>query len=97
MVTGTARMPRHTLRCLHLAAAPGEHVDRRLIATTLRWADEAAAHGDYREALHWLDTVAVTGGELPDTYADKHAAWQVAVQTSRSIRALRHARPSGTT
>ena len=72
-----------SLRSVHLAAADGRGVDSRAIAATLRWADAAAARNDYREALHWLDTVAAMCDELPDGYAAKRAAWH---DGSRSCR-----------
>jgi len=66
------------IRPLHLAATPGEPVNTQVIATTLRWADEAAARHDFAEALHWLHTVTAIGAELPGGYAAKSRALQTA-------------------
>lgn len=74
----------YSLRSVHLAAADGHAVDSRAIAATLRWADAAAARHDYREALHWLDTVAARCDELPDAYTVKRATWQDASRSCRN-------------
>jgi sulfide:quinone oxidoreductase len=56
-------------------AAPDDGDDALAVALAL--ADEDARCGDYRQALHALDAArAVTGGVLPDTYADKERDWR---------------------
>jgi hypothetical protein len=82
-----------SLRNVHLAAADGG-VNSGAIAATLRWADAAAARHDYREALHWLDTVAAMRDELPDGYAVKRAAWQDARRLRRNSLRRRQTRMS---
>ena len=78
------------IRPLHLATTPGEPVNRQVVATTLRWADEAAARRDFGEALHWLRTVTAIGEELPDGYAAKHLAWQTASSRADTHAPVRH-------
>jgi hypothetical protein len=50
-----------------------------IIATTLRWADEAAARHDYAQALRWIDTVESLGQTLPSDYEAKRRGWLDAV------------------
>ena len=83
-----------SLRHAHLGAADRHGVDGRAIDATLRWADGAAARHDYREALHWLDTVAAVCDELPDGYALKRAAWQGANRFRRNSWRRRQTRKS---
>ncbi|HET8952091.1 MAG TPA: FAD-dependent oxidoreductase [Solirubrobacteraceae bacterium] len=55
-------------------AQPGDRDDALALALAL--ADEDASCGDYREALHALDAArTLTGGVLPDAYADKERDW----------------------
>jgi hypothetical protein len=56
--------------------AGGDERHRAAIARTLSWADDAAARGEYREALAWLDTVEAVDAELPQPYVVKRAAWR---------------------
>jgi hypothetical protein len=49
----------------HLAAAAG----------SLRCADESARHGDYRDALGWLQVIEAVGDELPSEYLAKRREW----------------------
>lgn len=63
------------------AAGPGGRgqVDDRhsaAVARTLSWADDAAARGEYRDALAWLETVEAVDTDLPQPYAIKRAAWR---------------------
>jgi hypothetical protein len=53
------------------------------VAKTLQYAVDAAAGGDYPDALAWLATVEAIGDVLPDEYETKRAAWILAAQTSR--------------
>lgn len=48
---------------------------RRAVASTLRWADESAAEGDFAGALAWLATLDAIREPLPDAYEDKRTAW----------------------
>jgi sulfide:quinone oxidoreductase len=60
------------------AADPEEGDDALALALAL--ADEDASCGDYREALHALDAArSLTGGVLPDAYADKERDWRARV------------------
>jgi sulfide:quinone oxidoreductase len=57
-------------------AAGEEHESDEAQALALALADEDARCGDYRQALHALDAArALTGGVLPDAYADKERDW----------------------
>jgi len=54
-----------------------------IIGRTLRWADDAAARGDYAEAVRWIETVRAVGHDLSDEYKEKHASWLNAVAHER--------------
>ena len=54
-----------------------------IIGRTLRWADEAAARGDYAEAVRWVDTVRGLGQDLPDEYEAKQQTWLNALELDR--------------
>lgn len=45
------------------------------VASTLRLADEAAAGGDYQDALTWLVTLEAIGDQIPDEYERKREVW----------------------
>jgi hypothetical protein len=47
-----------------------------IVATTLRWADEAAARHDYVEAVRWVETIRSVGQRLPEQYEAKRRAWR---------------------
>ncbi len=55
----------------------------RAVAQTLIWADEAAAHGDYADALAWLYTLEVTGHERSDAYGAMRRAWRLTPPANR--------------
>jgi hypothetical protein len=59
--------------------------DRRLaaVAQTLRWADEAAEHGDHVGAVAWLNVVEAIGEELPRVYETRRHAWVLAIRAGR--------------
>jgi len=57
-----------------------------IIARTLRWADSAAARGDYRRAVHWVKTVGDLGHELPAEYAVKRDMWLNAIERDPPAR-----------
>jgi hypothetical protein len=48
------------------------------VAKTLQYAVDAAADGDYADALAWLATVEAIGDVLPDEYETRRAAWILA-------------------
>jgi sulfide:quinone oxidoreductase len=57
--------------------APEERHDDDALQLALALADEDAACGDYRQALHALDTArALGGGVLPNAYEAKQRDWQ---------------------
>ena len=45
------------------------------VASSLQWADEAAARGDYGRALSWLRAIEAIGDELPASYQEKRVVW----------------------
>lgn len=45
------------------------------VLRSLRFADDAAARGDYRDALGWVDTVEHIGDTLPAEYEAKRRTW----------------------
>jgi hypothetical protein len=51
------------------------------VLNTLSWADEAAAAGDYADALAWLDVITAIGDGLPSPYPARRASWQAAMRT----------------
>jgi hypothetical protein len=71
----TLRTPRRTMDA-HLVA----------VARTLSWAEESASHGDYADALAWLDVLAAIREPLPDEYVDKRRAWRRALAERQAAR-----------
>ena len=57
-----------------------------IIARTLRWADEAAARGDYVEAVRWVKTVRDLGHDLSSEYEAKNQTWLNAIEADRRAR-----------
>jgi sulfide:quinone oxidoreductase len=58
------------------ATAEADTGTEEALALVLAIADEDASHGDYRQALHALDAArGLTGGLLPEAYADKERDW----------------------
>lgn len=51
----------------------GRH--ERAVANTLGFAQEAAARGDFKDALEWLGVVEVVDGVLPPGWDRTRAAW----------------------
>jgi hypothetical protein len=49
------------------------------VAKTLQRAVDAAASGDYPDALAWLATVEAIGDVLPREYEARRVAWRLAV------------------
>lgn len=47
----------------------------RAVANSLRLATEAAARGDYVEALAWVDTVRAIGEDLSSEFQASRSAW----------------------
>jgi hypothetical protein len=62
-------------------------------ARTLEWADAAAWHGDYANALGWLELLDLIGYQLPDDYATKRQAWLAALASTTTGRPERLPRP----
>lgn len=52
-------------------------------------ADEAAAQGDYADALAWLDTLGAIGDRLPEMYAAKRSVWVHARAARAELNASR--------
>jgi hypothetical protein len=50
------------------------------VASTLRFAVDAAAGGDYADALAWLATVEAIGDVLPQEYEARRATWRLAAR-----------------
>lgn len=48
------------------------------VRQSLRWAQRAAAEGDYGNALGWLATVEAVDGRLPDGWEERRRSWEVA-------------------
>lgn len=68
---------------------------RQAVANTLSWADLAAAEGDYRGAIAWLDTITAIGDMLPDPYPARRARWLAALETAGPLEVPReHPRPN---
>ena len=57
------------------------------VARTLRWADEAAARHDFRDALAWLKTLEAIGETLPDHYLHMQEAWTHCLSASGTAKA----------
>jgi hypothetical protein len=66
------------------APATGRH--DRAVENTLEQADEAAASGDYQDALSWLGLIETIGDELPHSYIAKRQAWRAAIATQHLKR-----------
>jgi hypothetical protein len=54
------------------------------VARTLQWADEAAEHGDYLDAVLWLETLEAIGDKLPGVYESRRGAWSAQIARSRT-------------
>jgi hypothetical protein len=55
--------------------AKREAKHRAAVATTLQWADEAAARGDHFDAVAWLGTLEAIGDKLPEVYEIRRDSW----------------------
>ena len=71
----------HTRREEGPARFEAEHA--AIIGRTLRWADDAAARGEYAKAVRWVDTVRGLGEGLPDEYEAKQESWLNAIELER--------------
>ena len=49
----------------------------RAVANTLCWAQEAAAHEAFSDALEWLDVVELVDGALTPRWERTQAAWRL--------------------
>jgi hypothetical protein len=60
--------------------------DRHLAAVARRfgWAEEAAARGDYADALSWVGVVEAIGDLIPIEYQTKRRAWLSALAGNRA-------------
>jgi hypothetical protein len=72
-----------------VSAAPEVHVrarDRRLVsvARTFGCGEEAAARGDYADALLWVGAVEAIGDVIPIAYQPKRQALQTALAAKRA-------------
>lgn len=91
---GPSRAGQHcrSLAGLLVSTPPEVHVrahDRRLVAVarSLGWAEEAAARGDYADALSWVGVVEAIGDLIPIKYRTKRQAWLTAlVENGRETR-----------
>ncbi|MDQ6776742.1 MAG: hypothetical protein M3071_11130 [Actinomycetota bacterium] len=54
------------------------------MASSLGWAQESAARGDYADALSWVSAVEAIGDALPDGFEIKRQAWLMALAESRT-------------
>jgi hypothetical protein len=70
---GTGRQDRTGFALSDRARRDAKH--RAAVATTLRWADEAARCGDHVDALAWLDALEAIGDKLPKTYELRRDSW----------------------
>lgn len=59
------------------------------MANTLVLADQAAAVGEYVEALAWLDTLEAIGTRLPHVYAARRGVWARACAARTELDAVR--------
>lgn len=59
------------------------------VASTLSWADQAAADGEYARALAWLDTLDAIGARLPEAYVAKRPVWARAFAARAELNAMR--------
>jgi hypothetical protein len=73
----SARRPR-------LGSTPERH--HAALQRTIRWAEEAAARGDYPTAFSWLAAIEAVEGELPKALEAKRRAWAGASEASESFR-----------
>jgi hypothetical protein len=62
--------------------------DRHLaaVARSLGWALEAAARGDYADALGWVGVVEAIGDPIPHEYEVNRQAWLGALAANRGVR-----------
>jgi GAF domain len=73
----------------HASEDPGRSKHERAVANTLSWADQAAAYGEYAEALAWLATLDAIGAQLPEVYAAKRPVWARACAERAELNATR--------
>jgi hypothetical protein len=66
-----------TQRAGSVGGATDRH--RAAVASTLRWAQEAADRGDYADALEWVRTIEAIGDQLPPSYRTHRQAWRSAL------------------
>ena len=74
-----------TPRARRAASSVADH-HHQAVMNTLSWADDAAAAGDYADALSWLHVITAIGDELPSPYPARRAFWQAAMRTAGARR-----------
>jgi hypothetical protein len=81
----SCRSPAGLLASTPREASVSAH-DRHLaaVARTFGWAEEAAARGDYADALSWVQVVQAIGDLIPMEYQTKRRAWLSALAGSRA-------------
>jgi hypothetical protein len=57
------------------------------VARTLRSADEAAARGEFADALGWIEVLRSLGDPLPDDYDRKRATWMRELRCQQATEA----------
>jgi len=60
---------------MSIARSESSSQHAQAVSNSLRLADEAAARGDYLDALSWLYALEAIGERLPVEYQRKHTAW----------------------
>jgi hypothetical protein len=81
----SCRSPVGLLASTPRAASVSAH-DRHLaaVARTFGYAEEAAARGDYADALSWVQVVQAIGDLIPIEYQTKRRAWLSALAGNRA-------------
>jgi len=74
LLTATPRETQVSARDRHLAA----------VARSFGWAEDAAARGDYADALSWVQVVEAIGDVVPIEYQTKRQGWLSALAESRA-------------
>lgn len=48
------------------------------VRQSLRWAERAAAEGNYGHAIGWLAAIEAVDGKLPEGWEERRRAWETA-------------------
>ena len=70
-------------RAARTAPPSREALHQRAVANTLGWAQEAAAHEAFSEALEWLRVVEVVDGALTADWGCTQASWRLLAAQQR--------------